>query len=825
MKFSFRRWFGGFTLCLIFLFVTTSPITSGQSIKIDNPDFLKIWSRTDSLVTAGQASRTYLWGPAPFTDAILEPYLDSPGGKRLVQYFDKSRMEITNPNGDKSNDYYVTNGLLVQQLVTGRLQVGDKKFENRPPANTGVAGDTDDTSGPTYQVLGKLTGNASNSDGKPIAQAVDRTGKLRDAAQDFGQYNVTYGYFENSTSHNIAKPFWDFLNISGSVLGPDGQVVTGRLFEPVFYATGLPITEAYWAKVKLNGQIKDVLVQAFERRILTYTPSNSNGFQVEMGNVGRHYKQWLDYPPTPPASIEIRNVILSKSSYDVKLTVNTDVPASIKEILVQVKDTENNTTVYTSEPFPYDPNKETTLQIPVKPFTPGRKYTINLSANDVYNKLVPNKAQPDSTVLGTDNVLYPAPPTATVFFDTTPQLDSTGKNYVVTLTINSPSPDTIEKILIDVVDDKGTPISPSIPPIGYNAQSKTVQIPIPAERVRPNIKYKVIIKAKNKDDAFIVTPNNSNILGTTEFSYNEAAAPKPVTIKNIEIFPQKKDSVGNLVLPIKVIIQDDEKQLEQYKGFVKCRVAIQANKVNILEHESQCVSDIRNSLEWPIDIPLQADQLKENQEYNITVDMVTPPTSKLNNISVSQPFKPNLLSPPGFWDGFIVPNRIIFISFIIALLAFIGIIAFLRVRPRKKLVPAPLPYSEATMVNVHVPRMIQTPDVTMVHKPLANPKTRLRVKVNQTLNQNQMRQEIITNFPFVIGRSNAQFVIAGDPKVSGSHVEIREESDGLMLIDLNSTNGTVVGNQVLDKGGRVSFKKKVIVYLGPNTIIELEPEK
>jgi hypothetical protein len=35
-----------------------------------------------------------------------------------------------------------------------------------------------------------------------------------------------------------------------------------------------------------------VLFQAFERRILTYTPCNEAAFQVEMGNVGLHYYDW-----------------------------------------------------------------------------------------------------------------------------------------------------------------------------------------------------------------------------------------------------------------------------------------------------------------------------------------------------------------------------------------------------------------------------------------------------------------------------------------------------------------------------------------------------
>lgn len=58
------------------------------------------------------------------------------------------------------------------------------------------------------------------------------------------------------------------------------------------YATGLPITEAYWASVKVGGAYRDVLIQCFERRCLTHTPDNPNGFEVEAGNTGLHYYIW-----------------------------------------------------------------------------------------------------------------------------------------------------------------------------------------------------------------------------------------------------------------------------------------------------------------------------------------------------------------------------------------------------------------------------------------------------------------------------------------------------------------------------------------------------
>jgi hypothetical protein len=42
----------------------------------------------------------------------------------------------------------------------------------------------------------------------------------------------------------------------------------------------------------VGGVEKDIMVQIFERRVLTFTPSNPEQYKVEMGNVGQHYFQW-----------------------------------------------------------------------------------------------------------------------------------------------------------------------------------------------------------------------------------------------------------------------------------------------------------------------------------------------------------------------------------------------------------------------------------------------------------------------------------------------------------------------------------------------------
>jgi hypothetical protein len=44
--------------------------------------------------------------------------------------------------------------------------------------------------------------------------------------------------------------------------------------------------------VKVAGVQRHVLMQAFERRVLTYNAANPDPFKVEFGNVGQHYYRW-----------------------------------------------------------------------------------------------------------------------------------------------------------------------------------------------------------------------------------------------------------------------------------------------------------------------------------------------------------------------------------------------------------------------------------------------------------------------------------------------------------------------------------------------------
>ena len=296
-----------------------APFTEARAFSPGNDRFLRTWERTDKPVADGVVSRTWIWGPQGNTELTSEPYVEAPGGLRTCQYFDKARMEDSSWRTN-SPPWDVTTGLLSVELISGKRQLGDNSFEQRSPAQINVAGDAIDPNGPQYATFSTLMNVAPRPLGTTITERVDRAANVTNDP-GLASQGVTVGIVDTVTNHGIAAPFWEFMNSSGIVY-ENGQYVQAKLFVDPYFATGRPISEAYWANVLVGGTSKLVLIQAFERRCLTYTPSNSPDWRVEMGNIGQHYADWLssagntdpDPTPTPeptppPTEIEVKRVI------------------------------------------------------------------------------------------------------------------------------------------------------------------------------------------------------------------------------------------------------------------------------------------------------------------------------------------------------------------------------------------------------------------------------------------------------------------------------------------------------------------------------------
>ena len=259
-----------------------------------NSQFEQVWSRTDLPVANSQAARSWLWGPQP-GEVRAETYAGVPGGTRTVQYFDKARMEV-NPGADPNSEWATTTGLLVVELVSGRVQTGPNSYETHSPAQVPVAGDSvasPDKGTPLYSSFSGVASLPNAPDRRvpsatsaAVVSTIDGAGKVGTLPSS----DVHYSAYSQETGHNIPDVFERFMQSAGPV-SVSGTLQQGQLFDPV-YVLGYPITEAYWATVPVGGKPTSVLIQLYQRRVLTYIPGYDPAWQLQMGNVGQHYFTW-----------------------------------------------------------------------------------------------------------------------------------------------------------------------------------------------------------------------------------------------------------------------------------------------------------------------------------------------------------------------------------------------------------------------------------------------------------------------------------------------------------------------------------------------------
>ncbi len=255
-----------------------TPLPSGVA-RLD-PAAITRWRAADYEIWSGAAQRTWTWGP----DVLAirqEPYDGAAGGVRTVYYFDKSRMEINDPQGDRTSPWFITNGLLVREMLAGRVQTGAGAASPLASPALPLAGEAPGSIAVTYAALGTVASlepgqhSARDRTGGSVTATIDAKGAVGNEPWLDGA--ARYGHYEPTLGHNVADVFWRWLGT-----------------QPVewLYAVGYPLSEPYWTSAKIEGEDVWVLVQAFERRVLTFVPTAREGWQIESGNVGRHYFEW-----------------------------------------------------------------------------------------------------------------------------------------------------------------------------------------------------------------------------------------------------------------------------------------------------------------------------------------------------------------------------------------------------------------------------------------------------------------------------------------------------------------------------------------------------
>ena len=260
-----------------------------------------VWNMTDGQIANRSVERAWAFGPEPIA-AAYEYYPQSPTKFRKVVYYDKGRLDMLNPQAPDGSIWMVSGALLATELLSGRIQLGESEFVSRRPAEIPLVGDFEQPNPVTYADLAKHSSllsieepddveslrETSNRNleqvGKLVTELLDADGKVIPGA--VVDHQVTIVAYEELLGHNVASPFANWAT--------DLEI-------PALNLLGLPVTEPYWIETEVDQVPVLVLIQAFERRTLTYTPTNAENWRVESGNVGLHYRLWrgLERPERP----------------------------------------------------------------------------------------------------------------------------------------------------------------------------------------------------------------------------------------------------------------------------------------------------------------------------------------------------------------------------------------------------------------------------------------------------------------------------------------------------------------------------------------------
>ena len=271
---------------VVLISVSFLPVRKSDKPSFANPLFEQLW--TEQTAAAGNVD---LWGSEPLLWRV-EPYADATDGRRVVQYFDRGRMELTPTNNGGTE---VTEGLLALELTTGEIRLGSKLLQYQDPPTTAIDSGTSDPAVATYAGLSQVVEQRAADESANHASLdmwIDAAGTVTQKAPPTSVWDTQY---VDATGHNLPDVFVNLFNQN-----PFGQMTWVE-------ALGYPISEPYWTIYRRNGESLPSLVQVFERRVLVYTPSLQPSEQITLANVGRHYYRWrygVDAPrelPTPMA--------------------------------------------------------------------------------------------------------------------------------------------------------------------------------------------------------------------------------------------------------------------------------------------------------------------------------------------------------------------------------------------------------------------------------------------------------------------------------------------------------------------------------------------
>ncbi|MCK6624510.1 MAG: FHA domain-containing protein [Anaerolineae bacterium] len=381
---------------------------------------------------------------------------------------------------------------------------------------------------------------------------------------------------------------------------------------------------------------------------------------------------------------------------------------------------------------------------------------------------------------------------------------------IYTVAMSVTSPETLQKVVVELWDEKsGTQLPPAQE---FENPEATLQFERHTDDLVAGREYSFRVKAVDQE-GFLITigEEGETILAKQTFVYEPPPPPPPeVIIKSVQADFEAKRLFVDLE-------SRNVGEITSYEGFIVDK----ETGAGIYEFGPTLFPGNRIEEQLPQSI----EQAGEPRSYVINLTLIPkegPP------IKLLQPyeFKAVPPPPPGLMVrvGQALQNPAILISIFVIILCTVGLVIYLN-RPAKKealLSPLPRPPIDHTMISGP---SVEAPQPQPRQQPSVQPPPpRLSLEVLETPGAPPERKKVITTFPFVIGRDGANFNIPGDQTLSRQHVEISVRGNKFFITDLESRNGTYIGQTRLPPRTPTPLGNGSIVRLGHRTQLKLDPQ-
>jgi hypothetical protein len=286
--------------------VSTLPVNSSQPSAFADPAFSRYYARSSA------AEQQLLWGGGPLV-SLVEPFTGAPGNRRLVQYFERGRMEMADSTAGPTSSS-ISQGLLVREMATGYVQLGYDDFVQGEPAPIPLFGGSDADALTYADFAIPVASNVDDRTGELLDDWIAPGGVISEAAPPV---EIIAGSYEPVTGHNIP-------HVTASWLKTDPFGIDAN------DALGLPISEPYWVHSG-KGESGISLIQLFERRVVVYTPGLPLAERFSLTSAGRHYYRWRygNDPGADTAAAPAQREVLTRADDSAGLSLPDGYNASI----------------------------------------------------------------------------------------------------------------------------------------------------------------------------------------------------------------------------------------------------------------------------------------------------------------------------------------------------------------------------------------------------------------------------------------------------------------------------------------------------------------